>query len=249
MMKEKKFNTDAIFSEIGDDIEENPAAEMQNDTNVDEWFEMSIYSPRTFKGNNITGIVADEYSAKVKYQLDDIVRPEEVRTLSICAASLKTLGYVVSEFQPEESSSQCNELLIYGHPDDLSDEFHSRLDTDLSRWFSVQNTFRYVRISGCFESIEDMQQTVRRLYDNLTDRKREAKVRIHMDSKVKDDEGRIRTIADLVHSGYIKPEIIPSGKNMIDYVYRKVPRSWTAKLFTKDLIINNNLFGDEKTDK
>ena len=136
-MEEKKtFNIDSVFSDIGEDIEENPAAELQDGKDMDEWFETCIYSPRTFKGNCITGIESDEYSAKVRYQLDDIAQPEQVRTLSICAATVKELGYVISEFKPEDDTA-CNELLIYGHPDDPDDEFHSRLDTDLSRWFSV----------------------------------------------------------------------------------------------------------------
>ena len=62
----------------------------------------------------------------------------------------------------------------------------------------------------------------------------DSKVKIYLESNVKDDEGRIRNLADLVASGYIKPDIV-GRPNIIEFVYKKFEKRITARLFTKEL--------------
>ena len=98
----------------------------------------------------------------------------------------------------------------------------------------LKNKFRDIFLCGCFDTIDDMQATITGLYDRLSDLSFDSKVKIYLESNVKDDEGRIRNLADLVASGYIKPDIV-GRPNIIEFVYKKFEKRMTARLFTKEL--------------
>ena len=136
----------------------------------------------------------------------------------------------------EVSEEPVKSICIYGHTADIDDEFMSRLDSKLLKKLSpyLKNKFRDIYLCGCFDTIEDMQATITGLYDKLSDLSFDSKVKIYLESNVKDDDGRIRNLADLVASGYIKPGIV-DRPNIIEFVYKKFEKRMTARLFTKEL--------------
>lgn len=252
---------DEIFNEYAEHILDD--VDLSNtDIDTERWFNESEYSPKKFKNNHIYKATGSKYTSQLIYNSKDVYLKSQ-GILYICSASLKSSNYIFDEIKPEIDSSEhiygdnsegdvhfdednheLNEVLqepvksicIYGHTADIDDEFMSRLDSKLFKKLSpyLKNKFRDIYLCGCFDTIEDMQTTITGLYDKLSDLSFDSKVKIYLESNVKDDEGRIRNLADLVASGYIKPGIV-DRPNIIEFVYKKFEKRITARLFTKDL--------------
>lgn len=261
---------DEIFNEYAEHILDD--VDLSNtDIDTERWFNESEYSPKKFKNNHIYKATGSKYTSQLIYNSKDVYLKSQ-GILYICSASLKSSNYIFDEIKPEIDSSEhiygddsegdvhfdeddhelkevpqepVKSICIYGHTADIDDEFMSRLDSKLFKKLSpyLKNKFRDIYLCGCFDTIEDMQTTITGLYDKLSDLSFDSKVKIYLESNVKDDEGRIRNLADLVASGYIKPNIV-DRPNIIEFVYKKFEKRMAARLFTKELKIydGNDLF-------
>lgn len=254
---------DEMFNEYAEHILDD--VDLSNtDIDTERWFNESEYSPKKFKNNYIFKATGSKYTSQLIYNSKDVYLKSQ-GILYICSASLKSSNYIFDEIRPEIDSSEhiysddsegdvhfdednqelkevsqepVKSICIYGHTADIDDEFMSRLDSKLFKKLSpyLKNKFRDIYLCGCFDTIEDMQVTIIGLYDKLSDLSFDSKVKIYLESNVKDDEGRIRNLADLVASGYIKPSIV-DRPNIIEFVYKKFEKRITARLFTKELKI------------
>ena len=247
---------DEMFNEYAEHILDD--VDLSNtDIDTERWFNESEYSPKKFKNNHIFKATGSKYTSQLIYNSKDVYLKSQ-GILYICSASLKSSNYMFDEIRPEIDSSEhiygddsednreykevseepVKSICIYGHTADIDDEFMSRLDSKLLKKLSpyLKNKFRDIYLCGCFDTIEDMQATITGLYDKLSDLSFDSKVKIYLESNVKDDEGRIRNLADLVASGYIKPDIV-GRPNIIEFVYKKFEKRITARLFTKELKI------------
>lgn len=251
---------DEMFNEYAEHILDD--VDLSNtDIDTERWFNESEYSPKKFKCNHILKATGSECTSQLIYNSKDVYLKTH-GILYICSASLKSSNYMFDEIRPEIDSSEhiygddsgdtqfdgdnkklkevtqepAKSICIYGHTADIDDEFMSRLDSKLLKKLSpyLKNKFRDIYLCGCFDTIEDMQATITGLYDKLSDLSFDSKVKIYLESNVKDDEGRIRNLADLVASGYIKPDIV-GRSNIIEFVYKKFEKRITARLFTKEL--------------
>lgn len=251
---------DEMFNEYAEHIFDD--VDLSNtDTDTERWFNESEYSPKKFKYNHILKATGSECTSQLIYNSKDVY-VQTMGILYICSASLKSSNYMFDEIRPEIYSSEhiysdyyrdthfnednqelkevpqepVKSICIYGHTADIDDEFMSRLDSKLLKKLSpyLKNKFRDIYLCGCFDTIEDMQETITGLYDKLSDLTFDSKVKIYLESNVKDDDGRIRNLADLVASGYIKPDIV-DRPNIIEFVYKKFEKRMTARLFTKEL--------------
>lgn len=252
---------DEMFNEYAEHILDD--VDLSNtDIDTERWFNESEYSPKKFKNNHIFKATGSKYTSQLIYNSKDVYLKSQ-GILYICSASLKSSNYIFDEIKPEIDSSEhiygddsegdvhfdrdnqelkevpqepVKSICIYGHTADIDDEFMSRLDSKLLKKLSpyLKNKFRDIYLCGCFDTIEDMQATITGLYDKLSDLSFDSKVKIYLESNVKDDEGRIRNLADLVVSGYIKPNIV-DRPNIIEFVYKKFEKRMTARLFTKEL--------------
>ena len=253
-------NVEDIFNDYAEHILDDIDL---SDTDIDteRWFNESEYSPKKFKNNHILKATGSECTSQLIYNSKDVYLKSQ-GILYICSASLKSSNYMFDEIKPEIVSSEhiysdyyrdthfnednhelkevtqepVKSICIYGHTADIDDEFMSRLDSKLLKKLSpyLKNKFRDIYLCGCFDTIEDMQATIIGLYDKLSDLSFDSKVKIYLESNVKDDEGRIRNLADLVANGYIKPDIV-DRPNIIEFVYKKFEKRITARLFTKEL--------------
>ena len=252
-------NIEDIFNDYAEHILDD--VDLSNtDIDTEKWFNESEYSPKKFKNNHILKATGSECTSQLIYNSKDVYLKTQ-GILYICSASLKSSNYMFDEIRPEIDSSEhiysdsrdthfngdnqeleevtqepAKSICIYGHTADIDDEFMSRLDSKLLMKLSLylKNKFRDIYLCGCFDTIEDMQATITGLYDRLSDLSFDSKVKIYLESNVKDDEGRIRNLADLVASGYIKPDIV-GRPNIIEFVYKKFEKRMTARLFTKEL--------------
>lgn len=256
-------NVEEIFNDYAEHILDD--VDLSNtDIDTEKWFNESEYSPKKFKNNHILKATGSECTSQLIYNSKDVYLKNQ-GILYICSASLKSSNYIFDEIRPVIDSSDyiyddsgdrafdgdnqelkeipqepVKSICIYGHTADIDDEFMSRLDSKLLKKLSpyLKNKFRDIYLYGCFDTIENMQATITGLYDKLSDLSFDSKVKIYLESNVKDDDGRIRNLADLVASGYIKPDIV-DRPNMIEFVYKKFEKRMTARLFTKELKVYN----------
>lgn len=212
---------------------------------MDEWLHNSRFSPNNFKKNVISSTDAFEMSGKLLYKLNDETGNNE---LLVCSASIKSSPYSIESIEPENEKERVEGITIYGHCDDLDDSCASRFDSKFIKKISTQfhTAFRYVMITGAFESIKVLQDVISMIEQRMLEKSPYSRIRVGLDSKTLDDEGNARTIASLINSGYIDREILP-GRSIVEYVFKRFNRTMTAQLFTKTLVVNNvrkNLFDD-----
>jgi len=176
---------------------------------LDDWF-VSDESPVNFFGNCITGFedTKDGVILKYKFSAPDYINTafdDKYSSLKIASTSLRTVPNRICGLKPEPDSMQLNTLIIYGYVPDADDAHSSRLDFEnISRAFNTEtiDKFDTVKLCGSFKDIEDMQQTLNFIYDNFLNDKIYGNVILYACSFVNDENGKTRTIADLVDSGY-----------------------------------------------
>lgn len=241
----KKLTTDDLFNEA---VDTRSASEKIDNTeqNVSDWLANNERSFLKCCANTVTAVYGHSYTTEIEYDLDT---PQESKksfaidyntipknTLALCTASIRSLGYIINDIRPEENTPEAEGLLLYGHTEDCDNEFKSRIDTELLKSISKSFPRRYnkVYLNGAFENIEDMKSVIIEAYERLTTKIHIAKVVISLESMVKDDDGGVRTIGDMIHAGYITPSIVPNPM-MVEYRYRRLDPMLTASLYTKKL--------------
>lgn len=202
------------------------------------WLEDDEMSFKKFEDNRIIGIDGKDFRARLIYYNDPdaMCTQHSATTLPMCAASIKSLGYMIDDIRKDnERSLDTTNLLIYGHVMDYDDEFGSRLDDKMVNAFPDDFVTKVdsVELSGAFASVEDMRNVIMTLYKRLTKQTFQSKILLHLDSTVRDDQGMERTVADLIHSGYIEQTVVRIP-NVVEYVFRILDHSYTDVLYTKD---------------
>ncbi len=209
---DKTENLTEVKEEVLNESADNAASNADKETKkkpltASKWFK-SDDSPVNFFGNCITRCKKTQDGILLNYKF---AAPEFVNTafdinytsIKISSTSLRTAPDPICGFIAE--SMEIPTLTIYGYIPDTDDEHLSRLDYEhMSRVFNYDtiNKFTTVKISGSFKSIEDMKKVLNLLYDNLIGDKIYGKVVLYASSLVNDENGKARTIADLVDNGY-----------------------------------------------
>lgn len=75
-----------------------------------------------------------------------------------------------------------------------------------------------------------MKSVIFELYTKLSGSSRDAHIELTIDSRVRDESGQERTIADLVHEGYIKPSIL-DNPYIVRLKYDTLSPSYYARVF------------------
>jgi hypothetical protein len=245
-MQENSANiTDEVFSEIAEELKEVTNDELIDTVgDMQRFLEDDDYRPDKFAENTITGGSGRGFRAYLEYTPD-------TETLYFCSASVKACPYPLEDMKSTTGSTS-DLLYIYGHPSDTKDEFSSRLDKDVVWKFTddFKTRFRRVRLSGAFANIAEMKSVLFQLYTKLVIPGRDARIELTIDSTVPEDSGKVRTIADLVHDGYLKPGIL-DNPNIVKLCYSRLSPKFYATLFKgeiKDLKKQLALFDEEEDD-
>ena len=241
-----QLTTDDLFNEARDT--RSAAEKIDNtETTVREWFENDSKSFNNCCGNMITDVHGKMYVTEIEYDLTKSLSESKVftvdynsvpnQTVVINAASLRSLGFVVNDIKSVQDTPDAHSLMIYGHVEDYDNKFDSRIDSELMKCISksIPHKFNKIYLNGAFESIEDMKSVIMHAYEHLSTKIHIARVVIGLDSMVRDDERKPRTIADMIHAGYI-PSSIVYNPNIIEYRYKKMDPMYTAALYTKRLV-------------
>jgi hypothetical protein len=179
------------------------------------------------------------------------VNDDTNNTVFLCSQSIKNQFYAIKNIKMRDlnendrkedkygnvnDKDMMNTLCIYGHNEDVDNEFNSRLDEELNYKFysNFEKKFDNVELFGAFESIDQMSKLIKNIFNNMTQATYNNRVRIYLESKVKDDDGNIRTLSDLIASSYIKPDIVDS-MNVVEYIYKRFPKKLISNIYTKDL--------------
>ena len=245
-MEDIKLSTDDLFNEARDT---RTAAEKidTTETTVRDWFKHDSKSFTQCCGNMITDVRGEKYGTELEYDLTKSLSEPKVfivnyntvpkQTVTINVASIRSLGFIVNDIAPKKETPEAQGLMIYGHVEDYDNKFDSRIDSELMMSISknIPHKFNKVYLSGAFKSIEDLKTVIMHVYENMTTKIHIAKVVVCLDSMVRDDERKPRTIADLIHAGYI-PSSIVYNPNIVEFRYKRLDPMYTAELYTKRLV-------------
>ena len=125
------------------------------------------------------------------------------------------------------------DICIYGHYLDVDDRFGTRFDTefvnDIARDFETK--FENVTIHGAFGSVGDLMDVINAIYDNICTKDVMSRVRVHLDSRIKDDDGNVKTLANMIANAYVTPNIVERD-NITDIIYTKFDKNMTANFYT-----------------
>ena len=125
------------------------------------------------------------------------------------------------------------DICIYGHYLDVDNRFGTRFDTelvnDIARDFETK--FENVTIHGAFGSVGDLMDVINAIYDNICTKGMMSRVKVHLDSRIKDDDGNVKTLANMIANAYVTPNIVERD-NITDIIYTKFDKNMTANFYT-----------------
>ena len=125
------------------------------------------------------------------------------------------------------------DICIYGHYLDVDDRFGTRFDLEfvnrIARDFETK--FENVTIHGAFGSVGDLMDVINAIYDNICTKGMMSRVRVHLDSRIKDDDGNVKTLANMIANAYVTPNIVERD-NITDIIYTKFDKNMTANFYT-----------------
>jgi hypothetical protein len=205
---------------------------------LQDWYENDERSFRTGHHNLITSLKGNNFRATLLYKVDYLdSKDKQPITVNLCSSSIKSLGYIIEDILPDDGEEYTlkKTLRIYGHTMDYENEFDSQLDKKLTDAFASDfaTKFDYVELSGCFPDVETMRDVIMTLYKRLTRQDYISKITLHLDSMVKDDDGKWRTVADLIHSGYVESSVVRIP-NIVEYAFGRLDSAYTEKLYTTE---------------
>ena len=205
---------------------------------LQDWYENDERSFRTGHHNLITSLKGNNFRATLLYKVEHLEsESEQPIAFNLCSSSIKSLGYIIEDILPDDGEGYAlkKTLRIYGHTMDYENEFDSQLDKKLTYAFASDfaTKFDYVELSGCFSDVETMRDVIMTLYKRLTRQDYISKIILHLDSMVKDDDGKWRTVADLIHSGYVESSVVRIP-NIVEYAFRRLELAYTEKLYTTE---------------
>ena len=204
---------------------------------LQDWYENDERSFRTGYHNLITSLKGNNFRATLLYKVDHLEsESKQPIAFNLCSSSIKSLGYIIEDILPDDGEGYPKKTLrIYGHTMDYENEFDSQLDKKLTYAFASDfaTKFDYVELSGCFPDVETMRDVIMTLYKRLTRQDYISKIILHLDSMVKDDDGKWRTVADLIHSGYVESSVVRIP-NIVEYAFGRLDPAYTEKLYTTE---------------
>ena len=216
---------------------------------INKWFNDSDDSPLKCRKNIINqyrtegGRIIYEYERK-----DDDISTLFVSTKAIKSCPFKFGGVeLLTEDEKKETDDNDDDfdshknnavrafkdICIYGHYLDVDDRFGTRFDTefvnDIARDFETK--FENVTIHGAFGSVGDLMDVINAIYDNICTKGLTSRVRVHLDSRIKDDDGNVKTLANMIANAYVTPNIVERD-NITDIIYTKFDKNMTANFYT-----------------
>ena len=216
---------------------------------INKWFNESDESPLKCRKNIINqyrtegGRIIYEYERK-----DDDISTLFVSTKAIKSCPFKFAGVeLLTEDEKKETDENDDDfdshknnavrafkdICIYGHYLDVDDRFGTRFDTefvnDIARDFETK--FQNVTIHGAFGSVGDLMDVINTIYDNICTKGLTSRVRVHLDSRIKDDDGNVKTLANMIANAYVTPNIVERD-NITDIIYTKFDKNMTANFYT-----------------
>ena len=216
---------------------------------INKWFNESDDSPLKCRKNIINQYRTEGGRIIYEYERKD----DDISTLFVSTKAIKSCPFKFGgvELLTEEEKKETDEddddfcshknnatrafkdICIYGHYLDVDDRFGTRFDTefvnDIARDFETK--FENVTIHGAFGSVGDLMDVINVIYDNICTKGLTSRVRVHLDSRIKDDDGNVKTLANMIANAYVTPNIVERD-NITDIIYTKFDKNMTANFYT-----------------
>ena len=216
---------------------------------INKWFNESDESPLKCRKNIINNYRTEGGRIIYEYERKD----DDISTLFVSTKAIKSCPFkfggveLITEDEKKESDEDdddfCShknnatrafkDICIYGHYLDVDNRFGTRFDTelvnDIARDFETK--FENVTIHGAFGSVGDLMDVINTIYDNICTKGLTSRVRVHLDSRIKDDDGNVKTLANMIANAYVTPNIVERD-NITDIIYTKFDKNMTANFYT-----------------
>ena len=215
---------------------------------INKWFSESDESPLKCRKNIINNYRTE--GGRIIYEYER--KNDDISTLFVSTKAIKSCPFKfggvellaedekkVTDEDDDFGSHKSNavrafkDICIYGHYLDVDDRFGTRFDTefvnDIARDFETK--FENVTIHGAFGSVGDLMDVINAIYDNICTKGLTSRVRVHLDSRIKDDDGNVKTLANMIANAYVTPNIVERD-NITDIIYTKFDKNMTANFYT-----------------
>ena len=215
---------------------------------INKWFSESDESPLKCRKNIINNYRTE--GGRIIYEYER--KNDDISTLFVSTKAIKSCPFKfggvellaedekkVTDEDDDFGSHKSNavrafkDICIYGHYLDVDDRFGTRFDTefvnDIARDFETK--FENVTIHGAFGSVGDLMDVINVIYDNICTKGLTSRVRVHLDSRIKDDDGNVKTLANMIANAYVTPNIVERD-NITDIIYTKFDKNMTANFYT-----------------
>ena len=216
---------------------------------INKWFNESDESPLKCRKNIINQYRTE--GGRIIYEYER--KNDDISTLFVSTKAIKSCPFKFGgvELLTEEEKKETDEddddfcshknnatrafkdICIYGHYLDVDNRFGTRFDAefvnDIARDFETK--FENVTIHGAFGSVGDLMDVINAIYDNICTKGMMSRVRVHLDSRIKDDDGNVKTLANMIANAYVTPNIVERD-NITDIIYTKFDKNMTANFYT-----------------
>ena len=217
---------------------------------INKWFNESDESPLKCRKNIINNYRTE--GGRIIYEYER--KNDDISTLFVSTKAIKSCPFKFAgvELLTEDEKKETDEndddfdshknnavrafkdICIYGHYLDVDNRFGTRFDTefinDIARDFETK--FENVTIHGAFGSVGDLMDVINAIYDNICTKGMMSRVRVHLDSRIKDDDGNVKTLANMIANAYVTPNIVERD-NITDIIYTKFDKNMTANFYTE----------------
>ena len=217
---------------------------------INKWFNESDESPLKCRKNIINNYRTE--GGRIIYEYER--KNDDISTLFVSTKAIKSCPFkfggveLLAEDEKKETDENDDDfdshknnamrafkdICIYGHYLDVDDRFGTRFDTefinDIARDFETK--FENVTIHGAFGSVGDLMDVINAIYDNICTKGLTSRVRVHLDSRIKDDDGNVKTLANMIANAYVTPNIVERD-NITDIIYTKFDKNMTANFYTE----------------
>ena len=214
-----------------------------------KWFSDSDDSPLKCRKNIINNYRTE--GGRIIYEYER--KNDDISTLFVSTKAIKSCPFkfggveLLTEDEKKETDEDdddfCShknnatrafkDICIYGHYLDVDNRFGTRFDAefvnDIARDFETK--FENVTIHGAFGSVGDLMDVINAIYDNICTKGLTSRVRVHLDSRIKDDDGNVKTLANMIANAYVTPNIVERD-NITDIIYTKFDKNMTANFYT-----------------
>ena len=216
---------------------------------INKWFNESDESPLKCRKNIINNYRTEGGRIIYEYERKD----DDISTLFVSTKAIKSCPFkfggveLLTEDEKKETDENDDDfdshknnavrafkdICIYGHYLDVDNRFGTRFDAefvnDIARDFETK--FENVTIHGAFGSVGDLMDVINAIYDNICTKGLTSRVRVHLDSRIKDDDGNVKTLANMIANAYVTPNIVERD-NITDIIYTKFDKNMTANFYT-----------------